>query len=177
MTPRFPIIALAAGVLFAAPAFAQHSHGGHSGHDHGAAAAHDHSGHSHDAASFEAGEPGVAARVTKRIIVVAREGDGKMSFEPSRIVVRKGETVEFSVRNEGQLEHEFVLGSAKENAAHAAEMATMPDMKHDDPNAVRVAPGKSGRIVWRFNKAGSFEFACLIPGHYDAGMKGAAVVD
>jgi len=35
-----------------------------------------------------------------------------------------------------------------------------------------VAPGKTGEIVWTFNRAGEFDFACLIPGHYDAGMVG-----
>ena len=166
MVRLFQIFVLAAVAAFAAaPARAQHSHGGHA-----------HGGHSHGAPSFAAGEPGVAAKVTRRIEVVAREGDGKMSFEPNRIAVKKGETVEFTLRNAGQLDHEFVLGSAAENAAHAAQMASSPQMKHDDPNAARIAAGQSARLVWRFSTSGDFEFACLIPGHYEAGMKGAAVV-
>lgn len=117
------------------------------------------------------------AKVTRRITIIAREGDGTMSFEPSSISVKKGETVEFTVRNDGFLEHEFVLGSAIENASHAALMEAMPDMKDNDPNAVLIAPGKSTELVWQFSKAGDFEFACLIPGHYDAGMKGVAMVE
>ena len=37
---------------------------------------------------------------------------------------------------------------------------------------VHVAAGKSGEIVWTFNRAGEFDFACLIPGHFQAGMVG-----
>jgi uncharacterized cupredoxin-like copper-binding protein len=35
-----------------------------------------------------------------------------------------------------------------------------------------VPPGKTGEIVWKFNRAGRFDFACLIAGHYQAGMTG-----
>jgi uncharacterized cupredoxin-like copper-binding protein len=37
---------------------------------------------------------------------------------------------------------------------------------------VTVAPGKTGEVIWQFTKAGKIDFACLQPGHYDAGMKG-----
>lgn len=161
----FPLLATAAAIGMATAATAHDD--GHAGQG----------AHGHGPASFAAGEPGAGSKITRKVEILAREGDGKMLFEPAQIVVRKGETVEFVVRNEGQLEHEFVLGSAIENASHAALMEAMPDMKHDDPNAVRVAPGKTARLVWRFSKAGAFEFACLIPGHYDAGMRGEALVD
>jgi uncharacterized cupredoxin-like copper-binding protein len=39
-----------------------------------------------------------------------------------------------------------------------------------------VAPGKTGEIVWTFNRAGQFDFACLIAGHYQAGMIGKITV-
>ena len=39
-----------------------------------------------------------------------------------------------------------------------------------------VEPGKTSELVWQFTKAGTFDFACLQPGHYDAGMKGNVVV-
>ncbi len=177
MNQYFRSLGLAAGVavalVWAMPVRAENdSHGGHMSHG-----GHDHGAHDHGSASFDAGEPGMAALVTRRIEVVAREGDGKMSFEPKHIAVKKGETVEFTVRNDGLFEHEFVLGSAIENASHAALMEATPDMKHNEPNAVRLAPGSSAKLLWRFSKAGDFQFACLIPGHYEAGMKGAAVVD
>jgi uncharacterized cupredoxin-like copper-binding protein len=55
-------------------------------------------------------------------------------------------------------------------------MEKNPDMEHDDPNGRRLNPDGSSEIVWRFTKAGTFEFACLIPGHYESGMKGTVVV-
>jgi uncharacterized cupredoxin-like copper-binding protein len=142
----------------------------------GAATAHDdhagHGAHVHPAPSFDAGEPGAVATASRRVEVVASEAAGRMFFEPARVSAKIGDEFEFIVRNEGQLEHEFVLGSAIENASHAAMMEAMPDMQHDDPNAVRVTPGNAARLVWRFSKAGEFEFACFVPGHYEAGMKG-----
>jgi len=55
-------------------------------------------------------------------------------------------------------------------------MAEMPDMKHDDPNAKTLEPGQSATLAWRFSRRGEFEFACLIPGHYESGMHGVVVV-
>jgi hypothetical protein len=59
---------------------------------------------------------------------------------------------------------------------HAEAMKMNPEMEHYDPNATRVPPKKADEIVWSFTKAGEFEFACLIPGHRDAGMFGTVDV-
>jgi uncharacterized cupredoxin-like copper-binding protein len=59
---------------------------------------------------------------------------------------------------------------------HAEAMKKNPEMEHDEPNGRRVTPGKADEIVWRFTKTGEFEFACLIPGHREAGMLGKIVV-
>jgi uncharacterized cupredoxin-like copper-binding protein len=99
-----------------------------------------------------------------------------MRFEPARIDVRLGETLRFVVRNSGQVLHEFVIGTRAENEAHAALMQKFPGMEHDEPYMAHVPPGKSGQIVWTFNRAGEFEFACLIAGHYQAGMVGRILV-
>jgi uncharacterized cupredoxin-like copper-binding protein len=72
--------------------------------------------------------------------------------------------------------HEFVLGTREELDAHAALMKRFPTMEHDEPYMVHVAPGKTGEIIWTFNRAGEFDFACLIPGHYDLGMVGKVKV-
>ena len=134
-------------------------------------------GQAHDARrGFPAGEPGVAARPARTVEVTASEVEGRMAFAPDHIDAAKGEQVRFVIRNAGALAHEFVLGAKAENAAHAKMMAAMPDMKHNDPNAVTIAPGQTTTIVWRFSKPGKFEFACLIPGHYEAGMHGAVTV-
>lgn len=125
---------------------------------------------------FPAGAPGDPKAPARTVEVTMSENDSGMAFAPNRIDVRPGEQVRFVLRNTGQLEHEFVLGTKKENAAHAKMMAEMSDMKHMDANAVTVAPGQSASLVWRFAKKGDFEFACLIPGHYEAGMHGEAEV-
>jgi len=132
-------------------------------------------GHSHDA-GFSAGEPGNPKRPARVVQVVMREGDGKMMFIPDRLEVKRGEQVRFVLRNNGELEHEFVLATVEENVKHAEEMKKNPDMEHDDPNAKRVKPKKRSELVWRFTKRGTFEFGCLIPGHREAGMLGTVVV-
>lgn len=99
-----------------------------------------------------------------------------MRFTPDRIAVRLGETVRFRIRNTGKVMHEFVIGTRAENAKHAEWMIKFPNMEHDEPYMAHVAPGKAGEIIWTFNRAGSFEFACLIAGHYGAGMVGAIQV-
>jgi uncharacterized cupredoxin-like copper-binding protein len=109
-------------------------------------------------------------RAAKRTIDV-RMGDD-MRFTPDRIDVRRGETLRFRVQNSGKQMHEFVIGTKAENAKHAELMIKFPNMEHDEPYMAHVPPGKTGEIVWTFNRAGSFEFACLIAGHYGAGMVG-----
>ncbi|UUX97796.1 cupredoxin family protein [Aquabacterium sp. J223] len=110
------------------------------------------------------------AKATKRTIEVGMTDT--MRFTPDRIEVRQGETVRFVVRNRGKVMHEFVIGTKAENVKHAEMMVKFPGMEHDEPYMAHVSPGKTGEIVWHFNRAGEFEFACLIAGHYQAGMVG-----
>ncbi|MEW6133509.1 MAG: cupredoxin family protein [Pseudomonadota bacterium] len=113
-------------------------------------------------------------RAITRTIAIAMTDD--MRFTPDRITVNEGETVRFVAKNRGRMLHEMVIGTTGELKAHAALMAKYPNMEHDEPWMVHVDPGKTGEIVWHFNRAGRFEFACLIPGHYAAGMRGAIIV-
>lgn len=99
-----------------------------------------------------------------------------MRFSPDKIEVKQGETVKFVIKNEGKVLHEFVLGTKKVLDEHAALMMKFPDMEHDEPYMAHVKPGASGEIVWTFNRAGDFDFACLIAGHYQAGMVGKVKV-
>lgn len=133
-------------------------------------------GHSHDKGGFAAGEPGDPKKPARTVVVTMREADGKMVFNHDYVEVRRGEQIKFVLKNMGDLEHEFVLATVKENDKHAELMQKYPEMEHDDPNAKRVATKKSGELLWRFTKAGTFEFACLIPGHREAGMHGKVVV-
>jgi uncharacterized cupredoxin-like copper-binding protein len=127
-------------------------------------------------ARFSAGEPGNPKKPARAVLVTMRESDGKMMFIPDKVEVKKGEQIRFMLRNSGALEHEFVLATAEENAKHAEQMKKNPDMEHDDPNGKRLKPNGTAEIVWKFTKAGEFQFGCLIPGHSEAGMVGTVVV-
>jgi uncharacterized cupredoxin-like copper-binding protein len=126
-------------------------------------------GHGHDE-STAYGKPGDAARVTRTVVV---EASDNMRYTPDVITVRRGETVKFVVKNTGKIPHELVLGDEKSLKEHAEVMRKYPDMEHEDPNMAKVAPGGTGTLVWKFTEAGTVNFACLIPGHYEAGMKGS----
>ena len=89
---------------------------------------------------------------------------------PADLVVKRGETVRFVVHNDGQVMHEMVIGSLSELKEHAELMRKFPNMEHDEPYMTHVPPGKKGEIVWQFTQAGEFHYACLIPGHMEAGM-------
>ena len=132
-------------------------------------------GHAH-ADSMSIGTPGQPGKVSRTIAVTMRETDGRMVFEPAEIAVKRGETVRLQITNDGVLAHEFVMDHAHAIAEHKALMERFPEMIHDDPNAISLEPGASGEIVWTFTNAGPFEFACLIPGHYGAGMHGPLTV-
>jgi uncharacterized cupredoxin-like copper-binding protein len=110
------------------------------------------------------------AKNARRTIEIAMGDD--MKFTPSNIEVKLGETVKFVIRNKGQLLHEMVIGDRKTLDEHAALMVRFPKMEHDEPYMAHVSPGKEGSLVWTFNRAGAFDFACLIAGHYQAGMVG-----
>ena len=113
-----------------------------------------------------AGDAGAAARTIEIAML------DTMRFSPGRIEVGQGETVRLVVKNDGKVMHELVLGTRKTLDEHAAMMARFPDVEHEEPYMAHVAPGQNEEIVWTFNRAGDFDFACLIPGHYQAGMVG-----
>jgi uncharacterized cupredoxin-like copper-binding protein len=128
------------------------------------------------APEMKVGVPGDPADVTRTIDVTMREtDDGRMLFEPRALDVEQGATIRFNVINAGALEHEFVIDTVEGNERHKKAMAEM-EMEHDDPNSVRLDAGASGEVIWTFDNAGTFEFACLMPGHYEAGMHGPITV-
>jgi uncharacterized cupredoxin-like copper-binding protein len=114
------------------------------------------------------------AKAARRTLQVAMSDD--MRFTPDVIKVKRGETVRIVVSNRGRTLHEFVLGTKKELEEHAALMIKFPNMEHDEPYMVHVPPGQTGEIIWTFNRRGEFDFACLVPGHYQAGMVGKVKV-
>ncbi|CAH9018873.1 cupredoxin family protein [Candidatus Nitrosacidococcus sp. I8] len=122
--------------------------------------------HSHESA---AGKPGSPYKVNRIIKVTMNDS---MRFVPDQITVKPNEIIRFSVKNDGKITHEMVIGTMDELKEHAEMMRQMPNMDHEDPNAVSVEAGKSGALIWQFNESGTVDFACLIPGHMEAGMKG-----
>lgn len=159
------IVALLCGALLlsgTALADGQH-HGGHGSHDAPGA-------HGAPVATQKAwGIAGKAEQVNRTIEIGM---DDRMRFTPETIEVKQGETIRFVHHNEGQVMHEFVLGTQTSLEAHAEMMKQHPGMEHGEAYMAHVAPGERGEMIWTFNRAGEFDFACLIVGHYQAGMKG-----
>jgi len=99
-----------------------------------------------------------------------------MRFTPAELKIKQGETIKFVVKNSGKMMHELVLGTMKELKEHGELMKKHPGMEHDEPYMAHVKPGGKEAIVWQFTKAGEFNYACLIPGHFEAGMVGRITV-
>lgn len=129
-----------------------------------------HAGGHHDS---PIGKPGVASQVNRTIQVDMASG---MRFKPADIPVKKGETIRFVLKNTDVVKHEFSLGTPQELLEHYEVMKKFPDMEHDEPNKISLAPGQQGEVIWTFTKAGAVDFACLHVGHFDAGMKGQVKV-
>jgi len=111
---------------------------------------------------------------TKTIMVSMSDS---MRFTPAKLAVSAGDVVKFVISNDGQLKHEFVLGTRESLEEHAELMIRFPNMEHEEPYMAHVDPGESMEIVWKFSNAGSFAFGCLLPGHFAAGMKGSVTVN
>ena len=124
-------------------------------------------GHAHEGPSI--GEPGRADKISRTVIIDMQDN---MRFAPATVSVKQGQTIRLVVRNTGALPHELVLGNIKDLQEHAKAMQKFPDMEHEEPHMLSVAPGKQGELIWHFTSASTVDFACLRPGHYEAGMKG-----
>lgn len=155
-----PFVFGAASLTFTLPALAEDLHAMHMQHGHGGAAA-------------AIGEPGDDTQATRTVDVDMRD---TMRFSPATLTVRRGDTVRFVVTNNGKIRHEMTLGTAASLAEHAKMMQQMPGMTHAEPNAVTVEPGERKTLVWHFTQPGTVEFACLEPGHFEAGMRGVVNV-
>ncbi len=119
------------------------------------------------------GIAGDAKAVTRTVTFTMTDN---MRFSPDKLEVKQGETIKFVIKNGGKVMHEMVLGTKKDLDEHAALMVKFPGMEHEEPYMAHVGPGKTGEIIWTFNKPGTFDYACLIAGHYQAGMVGKVTV-
>ena len=184
------VLSISAGIYAAG----KHSGGHGDAHDKAAASNGHSNGHGHADSHGHAatiGMPGKAAEATRSIQIIMTDN----RYSPEKISVKKGETIRFVIKNEGELVHEFNIGTPKMHVAHQKEMEMMVEhgvleadkinharmkmdmgggktMEHNDPNSALLEPGKSGEIIWTFTKNSELEFACNVPGHYDAGMVG-----
>ncbi len=164
-TKRFFLRTLAAAAALASTAVQAHGD-----------AAHDAKAPPYDAARVENtafGREGDPKKVTRTIRL---DMSDRMRFSPAEITVKRGETVRLVAANKGRTLHEMVLGTPDELKKHAELMKRFPDMEHEEAHMTHVKPGHSGEIVWQFTQPGEFQFACLIPGHFEAGMIGKVVV-
>lgn len=123
-------------------------------------------------ANYSAGEPGNPKQPSREIVVLMSE----MDYTPSKIEVKRGEQIRFLIRNVGAESHEFLLATTADNLKHGEAMKKNPDMEHDEPNGIKLGPKKSGEVLWKFTKTGTFEYSCLIPTHRELGMIGKVVV-
>ena len=125
---------------------------------------------------------GIAGDPAKVSRTIAIDMSDDMRYAPAKLDVKLGETVRFVVANKGATMHELVLGRRSDIDEHARTMKRVQSAAghehhvHAAPSMVHLEPGKTGEILWRFNRAGTFEYACLVAGHYEAGMKGTISV-
>lgn len=119
------------------------------------------------------GKPGEPKKVSRTVNVDMTDD---MRFTPSTITVKRGETIRFTLKNSGKVKHEMVLGTEGQlEELYHTRMQT-PEKEYATPSALTVEAGQSGDIIWQFTKLGTVSFACLLPGHYDAGMRGTVIV-
>ena len=128
--------------------------------------------HDHDDHTSVVGEPADAGSVDKTLHVDLLDTMRFVFDQPLQL--RRGEVIRFVVSNRGQIRHEFSIGSASEQESHRVMMRDMPNMVHEDPNAVTVEPGETKELIWRFKGDQAVVFACNIPGHSEAGMVATA---
>ena len=135
------------------------------------------------------GEKGKLSEVNRTIEIKMYDN----YFEPSKIIVKKGETIKFFVSNYGELVHEFNIATKEMHFKHQPEMMKMVEnqilladkidkkkmkemakkdhsMAHSHSNSVLLEPNQSAELIWKFSSDKNLEAACNVPGHYQAGM-------
>jgi uncharacterized cupredoxin-like copper-binding protein len=91
-------------------------------------------------------------------------------FAPGSIDVEPGETVRFVVENTDPIDHEFIVGDERVQAAHE----TGTEAHHEPrPGEISVPAGQTVVTTVTFpSRAGELLFGCHLPGHYAYGMRG-----
>ena len=135
------------------------------------------------------GEKGKLSEVNRTIEIKMYDN----YFEPSKIIVKKGETIKFFVSNYGELVHEFNIATKEMHIKHQPEMMKMVEheilladridkekmkemakkdhsMAHSHSNSVLLEPNEINELIWKFSTTANLEAACNVPGHYEIGM-------
>jgi len=122
---------------------------------------------SHGENGTSVGKPGDLNNVSRSIVLQMTFN----RFKPSKINVKRGETIKFILKNISKKKHEMMIGTMTVLKQHAKLMRKHPDMEHDEPNKITVGSGESRELVWQFTEVGTVDFACPRYGHFK-GMRG-----
>lgn len=98
--------------------------------------------------------------------VITMEATGSLTFVPSSVTLVAGEVVRFEVTNSAGFPHDFYIGAPA-------------DVESRNVTALQgIADWPSGTMTLDFTvpTSGELEFACLVPGHLEAGMKGTVTI-
>ncbi len=132
---------------------------------------HNHSHHKANKENYKSGEPFDGNNVDDTLIrIINISASDLMKFSKEKIVVSEGEKIKFVVSNDGKINHEFTIGTIDEINSHHKEMMNMPNMIHNSPNSITISPNSKKELFWSFKKVENIRIACLINGHYQAGM-------
>lgn len=157
---------VAAGIVLVLTTAACGSDGGEAGHA-------GHSGNTTAPGSMEMGtvlgEAADASEADRKVTVVAFD---ELRFDPVSIDVSAGEVVTFVVGNDGDTDHEFVLGDSAYQEMHESDMMEGGQHISGMDNVLAVGPGETDEITWHFEEAGEIFYGCHEPGHYEGGMVG-----
>jgi azurin len=122
---------------------------------------------------------------------IALTGDDKMKFDKTELTAKPGETIRVVLKSIGTMPknvmgHNFVLlkldaDVAEFNTAAFSARATdfIPPEKKDSiiANTALAGPGETVEVTFKVPaKAGSYNFLCSFPGHYQMGMRGKLIV-
>jgi uncharacterized cupredoxin-like copper-binding protein len=88
-------------------------------------------------------------------------------MKPATVTASAGQKVCFRVTNTAGFTHSFYVGPASDVEARnqTAAVAGIPDFTSGTQT-----------LEYTFNGSGPFEYACWVPGHLEAGMKGAVTL-
>jgi nitrite reductase (NO-forming) len=99
------------------------------------------------------GTPSTAASAAAQQVTLTT--GNAMSFDPSSITVRAGQPVQLTLRNEGQMVHDFTLADGVAQPVKVTAMA-----------------GQTASGTFTIDTPGTYSFDCSMPGHAGAGMRG-----